>query len=73
MQRPLAHAWPVQLVALADADGPVQLSKSPRSLEECVVAAEVGSHRAGGPCVIDVQCQQVSEAARHSLGAETVN
>ena len=36
-----------------------------------MVAAEVGSRRVGAPGVIDVRCQQVSDAARHSLAADT--
>jgi hypothetical protein len=38
-----------------------------------MVAAEVGSRRVGGPGVIDVRCQQVSDVACHSLGADTVD
>ena len=36
-----------------------------------MVAAEVASRRVGGRGVIDVRCQQVSDAARHSLAADT--
>ena len=51
---------------------PCGAGQAPRSLEECVVAAEVGSRHAGGPGVIEVQCQPWSEATSHGLGAETV-